>query len=81
MEWTTLNVSTISDTAYCFHTFITFYKVSYMLYYFITDVINNMKCPTDEWLTASTFFNHPRMVYQSPVQNFYRGFNFNLILR
>jgi len=39
---------TISHTAYCFHTFISSYKVFYILYYFTTDVINIMKCPTDE---------------------------------
>jgi len=56
MGWTTLNVSTISDTAYCFHTFISSYKASYIFYYFTIDIINTMKCPTDEWLTTSTFF-------------------------
>jgi hypothetical protein len=55
MEWTTLNISTISDTAYCLHTFIFPYEVSYILYYFTTDIINIIKYPTDEWLTTSTF--------------------------
>jgi hypothetical protein len=48
---------------------------------FITDVINIMKYPSNEWLTASTIFNQPQLTYELPVQNFYWGFNFNVILR
>ena len=55
--------------------------MSYILSYFIADVNNIMQCPSNEWLTASTIFEQPQLAYQSPVQNFYWGFNFNLILR
>ena len=44
--------------------------MSYIIYYLTTDIINIMKYPTNEWLNISTIFNHPRMVYQSQVQNF-----------
>jgi hypothetical protein len=65
-----MNISTIFDASYSFHTFISSYNMSYILCYFITSVINIMKCSSKEWLTASTIFNRPQSAYQSPVQSF-----------
>ena len=65
-----MNISTIFDASYSFHIFVSSYNMSYILRYFITSFIIIMKFPSNEWLTASTIFNQPQLVYQSPVQNF-----------
>jgi len=39
----------------------TYYYYYYYYYYYIVEVTS--KCPTDDWLTTSTYFNHPRVAY------------------
>lgn len=45
------------------------YKTCYIVNYFVTDITNAIKYPTDERLDTFIPFNHPRKDYKLPAQN------------
>jgi len=51
------------------------------LYWFITDITNFAKHPTDDWLTTFSVSHHilVRLAYQSPIWKFYCTFFLSLI--